>query len=398
MTEIMTHDPIHDSFYLPAIFWMIIDKPEFQRLRNIKQTANTHRVYFGAEHTRFGHSLGVAHLAYEYAKNIMEKTGHLTEWDTILIGVAGLVHDIGHTAYSHLFDQHVVPYFDPGSDFTHESASLDIFIMMYQKYKDINETFSDEDVMTIGKLIFGDEKSTPKKFKSEITWYDHEKNYFYYEIVANKKNGVDVDKFDYLKRDSYYTGVETTFQPSRIFNHYRIIEKDGVLTMDYTDKAQDIIDIMWKSRDNLHRMVYQHRVVKALDMMIIEIIKLCKDVIIPGTSVALKDAHKNIDAYCKITDYTICEMAKQVPEAELIMDRINKRKIWKTVATIKTQQTLNDGFRFKDQSVIYTGVYLKDIHIYYVYTKDRITDEINFYKDLILFANGGSIRLRKIDE
>uniref|UniRef100_A0A6C0JAA9 HD/PDEase domain-containing protein n=1 Tax=viral metagenome TaxID=1070528 RepID=A0A6C0JAA9_9ZZZZ len=401
MEQVLFHDPIHDSFYLPKDICKIIDKPEFQRLRDIKQTGNTNYVYIGAEHTRFSHSIGVAHLCLEFGRRIMnENPSLLTERQIFLLTTAGLVHDLGHCAYSHLYDNYIVPMFEPGSHFCHEQASCDIFSMMIKKYSDLNKIYTENDIKTVQKLIFGSKTKIIDKYKSELKWTQWDvQNMFYYEILANERTGIDVDKFDYLKRDSHYTGVNTTFEPNRLINFYYIdkIYTNNVINyrLNYQSKANEIIEVMWKSRDDLHRRVYQHRVTKCIDIMMIDVIKACINQKIPGTDTMLNKAHNNMESYCMITDSIIRYIAQNVPDAKAIFDRIDNRDLWKTVAVIDSKTILSSDYIFSDITVKIARANLRNKQIYYIYC----TDEPNtlssvFYKELIEYANGECITLR----
>ena len=96
----VVHDSVHGTYQLHDILWIIIDSPEFQRLRKIKQTGNTYRVYPGAVHTRFEHSLGTAYLC----RSLCDKLKHIEDKDMMCLQIASLCHDLGHCAFSHLFD------------------------------------------------------------------------------------------------------------------------------------------------------------------------------------------------------------------------------------------------------------------------------------------------------
>lgn len=403
--QVLTHDPIHDSFYLPKLVWKIIDTSEFQRLRNIKQTGNTCYVYIGSEHTRFSHCIGVAHLCNEFGSKIVSDHPDLLDKRKVyLLTIAGLVHDLGHCAYSHLYDSTIVKIFDPTSKFTHEQASYEILQLMHKKYDWLKDALTLEEIDIIGKLIFGSYSEIPEVLKSQIQWNEWDyKHMFYYEILSNKRTGIDVDKFDYLKRDSHYTGVKTTFEPNRMIQFY-IIDKhkngnDIQYQLEYHPKANELIEVMWQSRNDLHRRVYQHRVVKCIDLMVTEMITLCANYdIIPG--IKLCHAHNHMDAYCKLTDSKISEIAEQVPQAKKILDDITNRRLWPTIATVQSVVPLD--FNFNDPNVIINMAKLrKDIRIYYIYYKD--IDNLHnlntsFYRNLLKDACGASITLRKLKD
>uniref|UniRef100_A0A3Q2CP31 HD domain-containing protein n=1 Tax=Cyprinodon variegatus TaxID=28743 RepID=A0A3Q2CP31_CYPVA len=104
-------DPIHGTIELHPLLVKIIDTPQFQRLRNIKQLGAVSYVYPGATHSRFEHSIGVAYLAGEILKSIKEKQQDLgiTDWDVLCVQFAALCHDLGHGPFSHMFDLMFIP-------------------------------------------------------------------------------------------------------------------------------------------------------------------------------------------------------------------------------------------------------------------------------------------------
>ena len=97
-------DPIHDFIRLNKTEQQIIDTPVFQRLRRIKQLSGAHLTYPGAQHTRFEHSLGVMHIA-SMAGTSLQSKGITTKDDIVNLRLAGLLHDIGHGPFSHLFEE-----------------------------------------------------------------------------------------------------------------------------------------------------------------------------------------------------------------------------------------------------------------------------------------------------
>ncbi|CAI5647719.1 unnamed protein product [Oreochromis niloticus] len=113
------NDPIHGHIELHPLLVKIIDTPQFQRLRSIKQLGGGYYVFPGASHNRFEHSIGVGHLAGEF---------DISERDVLCVQIAGLCHDLGHGPFSHLFDGMFNPEADPEhKDWKHEDASLEMF-------------------------------------------------------------------------------------------------------------------------------------------------------------------------------------------------------------------------------------------------------------------------------
>ena len=181
------YDPVHGFIQLTPLMIKIIDTPEFQRLRDLKQLGATYFVFPSATHTRLEHSIGVSFLAAETMRSMQTAQPELNiSARTIeLVQIAGLIHDLGHGPFSHLYDHYVKPAEDPD----HEERGCEIFKNMVTKY-DIPLT--EEEVNQIIKMIC----PTP-----EDNWL--------YQIVANAMNQIDVDKIDYIMRDSYHLGLQT---------------------------------------------------------------------------------------------------------------------------------------------------------------------------------------------
>ena len=411
--NIMIHDTIHGSYYLPDLAWEIIDTPIFQRLRQIKQTGNTHYVYPGAEHTRFQHSLGVAHLSREFGRAIKLKYGTLiSDREILLLCIAGLCHDLGHCAFSHLYDSLIIPMFTtdiqpapaPASaySFCHEEASYRLLSKIIQETEGLSDKIEQDELETIGKMIFGSAEKTPPSLRAGdtpcIKWTPSDEGRMWlYEIVSNSRTGIDVDKFDYLKRDCHYSGVQCTFDPQRLMAFFKI--EAGHIT--FRNKSKEIIRSMWVSRDDLHRRVYQHRVVKCIDLMTVEMLKHCADMeIIKGTP--LKTAHLNLDAYCLLTDYRVQFIAEQVPAAKQILDRIQRRDLWKNLGSVESPHAIE--FRFSQPNIKVALATLQESYIYYIYDMNHASEsELScptsvVYRELIQqtqAVTGATITLRE---
>jgi HD superfamily phosphohydrolase len=404
-SQLIVHDPIHGSFALPPLAWHIIDTVEFQRLRNIKQTGNTCYVYPGAEHTRFQHCLGVAHLSYEFGQTIKLKAkapDMITDHQILLLCIAGLCHDLGHCAFSHLYDACIIPMFMADTDDStdtasvcidsHELASYLILKRIWKRIEYVSDSLTHDDIKMIGKMILGSPDKVPSSLRDELKWtrYDQEHAYLY-EVVSNDRTGIDVDKFDYLKRDSHYTGIPCTFDPQRLMNFVTLRETETGHVIDYIRKSDELISSMWLSRDDLHRRAYQHRVSKCVDLMTVEMIKRCADCIIPGTKVPLREAHNDLDSYLLLTDAKITSMAESEPKAREILNMIQNRDLWPTVATVVSTKLLT--FQFTVDIRTSKSVF-RDNYVYYIYDASESELDTQFYTDLITQAEGGEIRLR----
>ncbi|RMB95526.1 hypothetical protein DUI87_27636 [Hirundo rustica rustica] len=200
------NDPIHGHIELHPLLVRIIDTPQFQRLRYIKQLGGTYFVFPGASHNRFEHSLGVGYLAGCLVRTLKERQPELniTQRDILCVEIAGLCHDLGHGPFSHMFDGRFIPLTRPDLKWKHETASVQMFehLITSNKLEEVMESYGlvlEEDMFFIKEQIGGpiDEAACVKSWP--YRGRPKEKS-FLYEIVANKKNGIDVDKWDYFAR------------------------------------------------------------------------------------------------------------------------------------------------------------------------------------------------------
>lgn len=403
----MIHDTIHGSFYLPNIAWHIVDTPQYQRLRYIKQTGNASYVYPGSEHTRFQHGLGVAYLCLQFGKMIKSEYDWLiSDHDILLLCLAGLCHDLGHCAYSHLYEK-VIHMFDSDSTFTHEEGSIRLLLDIYHNSEELREQLTLEDIYSVSKMILGSQNKVTTSFGNDanlshaLRWTDrdHEKA-FLYEIVSNGATGTDVDKFDYLKRDSHYTGIQCAFDPQRLMAFFQIqMNDDKSYHITYRNKGDELIKSMWTARDDLHRRVYQHRVVKCVDKMMLEMIGLCGDEVVCD-GVMLRDAHRNMKVYSQITDYRILALIERVPKARALLLQLQRRALWPTLAVVVSTKNLEfDLLSYEDVKM--NVAHFKGEYRYYFFDTSHDADSTEykftmkcFYEMLISRSEGASIFIK----
>ncbi|XP_039647662.1 deoxynucleoside triphosphate triphosphohydrolase SAMHD1-like [Perca fluviatilis] len=360
------NDPIHGTVELHPLLIKIIDTPQFQRLRNIKQLGGAYFVYPGASHNRFEHSIGVGHLAGQLVEALRTRQPklYIDDRDVLCVKIAGLCHDLGHGPFSHLYDQMFITKVQPKTEWKHEDNSVKMFdhlvesndleLEMKNKYG-----LTDDDLNFIKKLIEG------LKDPTKVQWSEigrTEDKFFLFEIVANKTNGIDVDKFDYFARDCYHLGMKNNFDHLRFIQFARVIkvEKDGLNHICSRDKEVGNLYDMFYTRNCLHRRAYQHRVNKIIEYMIAEaFLKANKHIKIEGSGgkeFTLSTARGDMEAYTKLTDHVfeqILELdeakvpnsssveqaeAKKLAEAKEILERIISRDHYRFLGEIKAIQ------------------------------------------------------------
>uniref|UniRef100_A0A7N8YHX4 Deoxynucleoside triphosphate triphosphohydrolase SAMHD1-like n=1 Tax=Mastacembelus armatus TaxID=205130 RepID=A0A7N8YHX4_9TELE len=308
----------------------IIDTPQFQRLRNIKQLGGAYFVYPGASHNRFEHSLGVAYLAGELVEALSRKQPELKidDRDILCVKIAGLCHDLGHGPFSHLFDGKFIPKARPDIKWKHEEASVKMFDYLMED-DEVEEEMSeyhltDQDVTFIKEMI--DPKGQTKETDTPDWPYKgrgQEKS-FLYEIVSNSTNGIDVDKFDYFARDSHHLGIQNNFDHRRFLEFARVCKVDGQKHICSRDKEEwNLID-MFNTRTGLHRRAYQHTVTKIIENMINDaFLKADPFIQIEGSGgkmFKLSTAIDDMEAYTKLTVLTLGTSRRPVPDVLRVRD------------------------------------------------------------------------------
>ncbi|XP_039647664.1 deoxynucleoside triphosphate triphosphohydrolase SAMHD1-like [Perca fluviatilis] len=349
------NDPIHGTVELHPLLIKIINTPQFQRLRNIKQLGGVYFVYPGASHNRFEHSIGVAHLAGQLVEALRTRQPELDidDRDVLCVKIAGLCHDLGHGPFSHLYDKMFIPKvpYPPGplgdkmAKWKHEEASVEMFDHLV-KSNNLELEMKDhglnlpEDLDFIKKLIEG--LSDPNAVQWPYNCRPKEKS-FLYEIVANKSNGIDVDKFDYFARDCYHLGMKNNVDHLRFMQLTRVCEVDGLNHICSRDKEVGNLYDMFYTRNCLHRRAYQHRVNKIIEYMIAEaFLEADGHIKIEGSKrqmFTLSTAIDDMEAYTKLTDHVFEQIlhssSTDLADAKKILEKIISRKHYKFLGEIR---------------------------------------------------------------
>ncbi|KAH9773301.1 HD domain-containing protein [Citrus sinensis] len=207
------HDNVHGNIYLDPVL-----------LRDLKQLGLSHLVYPGAVHSRFEHSLGVYWLAGTAVQTLKDYQGLELDIDDIdiqTVKLAGLLHDVGHGPFSHMFEREFLPRVLSGSNWTHEDMSLKMIDYI------VDQHYIDIDSGRLNRVKSAKEKQ------------------FLYDIVANGRNGIDVDK---------------------------LMETMRVMGDEICYRAKDYLTVykLFSARADLHRTVYTHAKVKAIELMLVD--------------------------------------------------------------------------------------------------------------------------------
>jgi HD superfamily phosphohydrolase len=280
------NDPVYGfiSIEHPIIF-DLIGHPYYQRLRNIKQLGLTDLVYPGAVHNRFTHALGATHLMGKAIKALRLKDVNISNEEAEAASIAILLHDIGHGPFSHALEYSLF------NDVDHEYLSLEIM-------KKLNIEFDNRLKMAID--IFTD--NYPK--------------HFLHQLVSSQ---LDVDRLDYLKRDSFYSGVsEGVIGIDRIIKMFDVVDDRLVVE----EKGIYSIEKFIVARRLMYWQVYLHKTVLGAEYLLVNILKRAKELAEKGeelfaspvlkmflynnlTKESLKDNNEFLDTFMQMDDADI---------------------------------------------------------------------------------------------
>ncbi len=311
------NDPVYGFISIPDdMIFDIIEHPYFQRLRRIQQLGLTHYVYPGALHTRFHHALGAMHLMDNALEMIRSKGTDVTEHEYLSAIIAILLHDIGHGPFSHALEHSIV------SNIGHEEISLAVM-------HTLNKHFGEQ----LENAIHIFKGSYPRAF--------------FHQLVSGQ---LDVDRLDYLTRDSFFTGVsegiigtERIIKMMNVCNNQLVIEEKGIYS----------IEKFLISRQLMYWQVYLHKTVISAEVLLIKVLKRAHALCCSGTQlpcspalepfirkvVTREDFLNNpdyLDMFCQLDDFDIISSIKlwMNSKDKILSDlskRVINRKLFRTI-------------------------------------------------------------------
>ncbi|XP_055529604.1 deoxynucleoside triphosphate triphosphohydrolase SAMHD1 isoform X2 [Wyeomyia smithii] len=326
------HDAIHGKVTYPGYVREIVDTPQFQRLRNLKQLGVSSNVFPCSTHTRFEHCLGVCFLAGKLLKILEKNSGvQISDIHRKCVMLAALLHDVGHGPFSHMWEDFVHNGSD--KDWTHEKSSCDMACQLFaanniQLSQEAYEHYYAEQL--ICALITGNQEALRTLLTPDTM--------FLSEIIHNKKFKLDVDKWDYLLRDLFYLDgvvrISTDFV--RLFDNARVIRGgDGVTHIAYRAADYSAVIELFEARATLHIECYQHRTVLGLQRMIMDGLTLAEECGFKLKGAKMSEAHQSPQVYLYLDDsivklIEISDSVKLLP-AQQLLDRFHQHRKYRVV-------------------------------------------------------------------
>lgn len=230
-------DPVHGYIHITSpVIWRLLDTPEFQRLRRIRQLGGVFQLYHTAEHSRFSHSLGVYEIVRRMTEEVPDIGGSLSRQEKLVVLCAALLHDVGHGPYSHSFERL--------SHCSHEQMTVRLIL-------------EDTDIHTV---LAEADPSLPAQVAAVIQGTCP--NPLLCDLISSQ---LDADRMDYLLRDAYETGTSYgTFDLERILRCLRV--KNGRLCI--KESGMHSVEDYIMARYHMYWQVYLHPVARAYEVML----------------------------------------------------------------------------------------------------------------------------------
>ncbi len=369
----LINDPLHGFVTLPsALVYDVVQHPYFQRLRRIRQLGMSEWVYPGATHTRFHHALGAMNLMVKALDTLRGKGVEITdeEKEAAILGI--LMHDIGHGPYSHTLE------YTLAQGVNHE----DISIMLMER---MNIEFG-------GAL----------RLAIDIFRGDYHKKPFLHQLISGE---LDMDRLDYLMRDSFYTGVsEGIVGVDRLIHMLNV--KDGDLVVE--EKGIYSVEKFLVARRLMYWQVYLHKTVIAADALLVSILQRAREMAKTGSTLGsyhplmhflFKDVNpddfneEDLDLFVLLDDIDIMSAIKEWQfHEDPILSEMSKRLLRRHLPKIKDQlEPIDFGVKqlMRAQASSIFGVQDEHILDYFVH--------VGVLKNDAYRSEGGGIRILKKD-
>ena len=364
---------MHGFLTIPsALVYDVVQHPYFQRLRRIRQLGMSEWVFPGATHTRFHHALGAMNLMIKAVETLKRKGVEITETEEEGVVLGILIHDIGHGPYSHTLE------YTLAQGVNHERISLMLMERMNQEFGGALDT-----AIAIFK---GEYAAKP----------------FLHQLISGQ---LDMDRLDYLMRDSFYTGVsEGIVGVERLIHMLNV--KNGDLVVE--EKGIYSVEKFLVARRLMYWQVYLHKTVLAADALLVSILQRAREMAKEGHALGsyhplmhflFKDVNpedfddEDLDLFVQLDDIDIMSAIKEWQfHEDRILQEMSRRLLRRNLPKIKVQlEPISDGLRqlMRTQAASVFGVSDERVLDYFVH--------VGVLKNDAYISEGGGIRIMKKD-
>jgi len=350
------NDPIYGFITIPSeLIFDVVQHRYFQRLRRVSQMGLSYLVYPGAHHTRFHHALGCMHLMSEAIKVLRFKEVQISEEESTALLLAILLHDIGHGPFSHAMEHSIV------EGITHEEISLKFM-------NALNDEFD-------GKLSLA-----IKIFKGDYH------RCFFYELISSQ---LDMDRADYLKRDSFYTGVaEGNVNSERIITMLNVVNDELVIE----EKGIYSVEKFLLARRLMYWQVYLHKTSIVAESLLVRVLKRAKELVQKGVVVEaskpfdyflkhqIDDTNfslNELEIFSKLDDYDIVMAMKSwMTHDDVVLSKLSKMIINRELLKIRlTKEAISDADFEKLKQQAKEKYSLSDDEVAYFVFKSTVSNQ-----------------------
>ncbi|WP_425658691.1 HD domain-containing protein [Tenacibaculum ascidiaceicola] len=368
------NDPIYGFISIPnSLIFDIIEHPYFQRLRRVTQMGLSNLVYPGANHTRFHHAIGCMHLMQKAVHVLRMKNVEISEEEANALYIAILLHDIGHGAYSHALEHSIV------NEITHEEISLKFM-------KALNDEF--EGKLSLAIQVF--EGKHPRKFL--------------YQLISSQ---LDIDRLDYLKRDSFFTGVaEGNISSDRLIAMMNVVDNELVIEQ----KGIYSVEKFVIARRLMYWQVYLHKTGLVAENLLVSILKRAKELATKGvelpSSRALKYflynpinkenfSNKTLEIFSELDDYDVLSAIKEWKNHEdFILSTLATKIIDRSLLKIEIQEKpFTEEYIEKRRKKLRKFVDLSEKELeYFVFSNEIKHQAYNTKKPIKIYTKKGKLK------
>ncbi|WP_314269815.1 HD domain-containing protein [Capnocytophaga sputigena] len=375
------NDPIYGFIHIPStLVFDIIEHPYFQRLRRINQMALSYLVFPGAKHTRFEHVLGCVFLMQKTVEMLRFKGVQISDKEAEGLYIAILLHDIGHGPFSHAMEHSIV------EGISHEEISLRFM-------QELNKVFNGKLETAIAMF----QGTYPRKFM--------------HQLISSQ---LDMDRADYLKRDSFYTGVaEGNINSERLISMLNVRNDELVVE----EKGLYSVEKFLIARRLMYWQVYLHKTSVAAEQILIRLLNRAKELVQQGQELTMSTAlaffvknkiskdnfsQEELEMFARLDDTDIISAMKEWQfHPDVVLSKLSKMLLNRDLPKIKVR--LND---FEEQKIkrlqklsLAKGIDEKDMK-YFVFTGVMTNRAYNPEKEIIkiLTKNGRVVELSKTSE